>query len=38
MEAHALKDWLKEFRRDWPAMLGGEELALWRDVELNALS
>jgi EAL domain-containing protein (putative c-di-GMP-specific phosphodiesterase class I) len=38
LEAHALKDWLEEFRREWPAMLGDEELALWRDVELDALS
>jgi EAL domain-containing protein (putative c-di-GMP-specific phosphodiesterase class I) len=38
MEPQALKGWLNEFRRDWPAMLGHEELALWRDVELDTLS
>ena len=37
MQPQALKGWLKEFRRDWPAMLGDEELELWRDVELNTL-
>jgi EAL domain-containing protein (putative c-di-GMP-specific phosphodiesterase class I) len=37
MEPRALKRWVKEFRREWPALLGDEELALWRDVELDTL-
>jgi len=32
-----LKAWHDEFRERWPAMLGEEELALWRDVEADAL-
>jgi EAL domain-containing protein (putative c-di-GMP-specific phosphodiesterase class I) len=38
LEPHRLKPWRDEFRQAWPAMLGGEELALWRDLETNALS
>jgi EAL domain-containing protein (putative c-di-GMP-specific phosphodiesterase class I) len=38
MEPQALKGWLADFRPRWPAMLGKEELALWRDVEVNSLS
>jgi EAL domain-containing protein (putative c-di-GMP-specific phosphodiesterase class I) len=37
LEPQALKGWITEFRPRWPAMLGKEELALWRDVELNSL-
>jgi EAL domain-containing protein (putative c-di-GMP-specific phosphodiesterase class I) len=37
MEPRALKDWLREFRLRWPTMLAREELALWRDFELNSL-
>jgi EAL domain-containing protein (putative c-di-GMP-specific phosphodiesterase class I) len=37
MEPRALKGWLGEFRARWPAMLAREELALWRDFELNSL-
>jgi EAL domain-containing protein (putative c-di-GMP-specific phosphodiesterase class I) len=33
-----LKPWRDEFRERWPAMLGEEELALWRDVEADTLS
>ena len=33
-----LKGWQKEFRHRWRELISGEELALWRDVELNALS
>jgi EAL domain-containing protein (putative c-di-GMP-specific phosphodiesterase class I) len=33
-----LKAWRDEFRERWPAMLGEQELALWRDVEADALS
>jgi EAL domain-containing protein (putative c-di-GMP-specific phosphodiesterase class I) len=32
-----LKAWRDEFRERWPAMLGEEELALWSDVEADAL-
>jgi EAL domain-containing protein (putative c-di-GMP-specific phosphodiesterase class I) len=32
-----LKPWRDEFRRNWPRMLGKEELALWRDLETNTL-
>jgi EAL domain-containing protein (putative c-di-GMP-specific phosphodiesterase class I) len=38
MEPRALKDWLRHFRPRWPALLGEEELALWRDVEVDSLS
>jgi len=38
MEPRALKGWVTEFRRTWPAMLGDQELALWRSVELDSLS
>ena len=38
LEPHRLKPWRDEFRQAWPAMLGGEELALWPDLETNALS
>jgi EAL domain-containing protein (putative c-di-GMP-specific phosphodiesterase class I) len=37
MDPRALKDWLRDFRPRWPAMLAREELALWRDFELNSL-
>src|SRR5881398_1163980 len=36
MDPRALKDWLRDFRPRWPAMLAREELALWRDFELNS--
>ena len=38
IEPEELKPWKNEFRRRWPALLGDEELALWRDVEADALS
>ena len=37
LEPGKLKEWRNEFRQHWPAMLGEEELALWRDLEANAL-
>ena len=37
LEPEKLKPWRDEFRQRWPAMLGGEELALWRDLEADAL-
>ena len=38
MPPEVLGGWITEFRHRWPAMLAHEELALWRDVELNSLS
>ena len=38
LEPAALKDWIKSFRRAWPKMLAEEKLALWSDVEPDALS
>src|SRR5215213_10817385 len=37
LEPHKLKAWRDEFRQRWPTLLGGEELALWRDVEADPL-
>ena len=37
LEPHKLKHWRDEFRYRWPAMLEGEELALWRDFEPDSL-
>jgi EAL domain-containing protein (putative c-di-GMP-specific phosphodiesterase class I) len=33
-----LKAWKAKFRHAWPAMIAEEKLALWSDVEANALS
>ncbi len=33
----ALKGWIQKFRRAWPAMIAEGKLALWGDVEANAL-
>jgi EAL domain-containing protein (putative c-di-GMP-specific phosphodiesterase class I) len=38
LEPKALKPWKAKFRRGWPAMIAEEKLALWGDVEANALS
>ena len=38
LEPTALKAWKSKFRRAWPAMVSEERLALWGDVEANALS
>jgi EAL domain-containing protein (putative c-di-GMP-specific phosphodiesterase class I) len=38
MEPHLLNDWQREFRRKWPSMLADAKLALWGDVETDALS
>ncbi len=38
LEPKALKPWKGKFRRGWPAMIAEEKLALWGDVEANALS
>ena len=37
LEPEKLKPWIEEFRRRWPQLIGNEELALWRDLEANAL-
>ena len=37
IEANALGPWKKSFRRQWPKMMAQEPLALWGDVEANAL-
>ena len=38
LEPAALKPWIARFRRAWPAMIADEKLALWGDVEADALS
>jgi EAL domain-containing protein (putative c-di-GMP-specific phosphodiesterase class I) len=38
LEPQALKGWKSKFRRAWPAMVAEEKLALWGDVEADALS
>jgi EAL domain-containing protein (putative c-di-GMP-specific phosphodiesterase class I) len=38
LEPRALKGWKTRFRRAWPAMIADEKLALWGDVETDALS
>lgn len=37
LEPAALKSWVGKFRRAWPAMIAEEKLALFGDVETNAL-
>jgi len=37
LEPKAVKAWVQRFRRAWPAMIAEEKLALWGDVEANAL-
>jgi EAL domain-containing protein (putative c-di-GMP-specific phosphodiesterase class I) len=37
LEPEKLKPWRDTFRHRWPALLGKEELALWPDLESNAL-
>jgi EAL domain-containing protein (putative c-di-GMP-specific phosphodiesterase class I) len=37
IQAQALKSWIQKFRRAWPAMIAEEKLALWADVEPDAL-
>ena len=37
LEPSALKLWKQKFRRAWPAMIAEERLALWGDVEADAL-
>ena len=37
LEPKVLKGWVQKFRRAWPAMIAEEKLALWGDVEADAL-
>ena len=37
LEPEKLKSWNEEFSKRWPHLIGHEELALWRDLETNAL-
>jgi len=37
LEPGKLQEWRDAFRARWPVLLGEEELALWRDVEADAL-
>ena len=38
LEPDAIPQWKKEFRSCWPSLLSEEKLALWGDVESDALS
>jgi EAL domain-containing protein (putative c-di-GMP-specific phosphodiesterase class I) len=38
LDADALKAWKQKFRKAWPRMLEEEKLALWSNVETDALS
>jgi EAL domain-containing protein (putative c-di-GMP-specific phosphodiesterase class I) len=37
LEPQALGSWKRAFRRNWPKMIAEEPLALWSDVEADAL-
>jgi EAL domain-containing protein (putative c-di-GMP-specific phosphodiesterase class I) len=37
LEPAALKPWVNKFRRAWPAMIAEEKLALWAEVEADAV-
>jgi EAL domain-containing protein (putative c-di-GMP-specific phosphodiesterase class I) len=37
LEPELLSSWKRSFRRDWPRLMGAEPLALWGDVEADAL-
>ena len=37
LEPRSIKAWEQRFRRAWPAMIAEEKLALWGDVEADAL-
>ena len=38
MKPEEIKDWKRDFRRRWPSLMADDNLALWSDVEANALS
>ncbi|HYG25757.1 MAG TPA: EAL domain-containing protein, partial [Caulobacteraceae bacterium] len=37
LEPDDLGEWIEEFRKRWPQLIGEESLALWSDVETNTL-
>jgi EAL domain-containing protein (putative c-di-GMP-specific phosphodiesterase class I) len=37
LDPENLKGWIQKFRRAWPALIAEEKLALWGDVEADAL-
>ena len=37
MDPDQLKPWKQEFRRRWPSLMADDNLALWSDVEADAL-
>ena len=37
MEPAELKPWKEQLKRRWPALMADDNLALWGDVEANAL-
>jgi EAL domain-containing protein (putative c-di-GMP-specific phosphodiesterase class I) len=37
LEPDKLKPWMDEFHHRWPQLIGSEELALWGDLEADAL-
>src|SRR5207342_3023453 len=37
LDPKSLKSWIQKFRRAWPAMIAEEKLALWGNVEADAL-
>ena len=37
MEPDSLKDWNRQFRGRWPALMADDNLALWGDVEADSL-
>jgi EAL domain-containing protein (putative c-di-GMP-specific phosphodiesterase class I) len=38
LDPQAIKGWKAKFKRAWPALIAEEKLALWGDVEADALS
>jgi len=38
IDPRELKSWKEQFRRSWPSLMADERLALWGDVEPDALS
>jgi EAL domain-containing protein (putative c-di-GMP-specific phosphodiesterase class I) len=38
IDPRGLRSWKEQFRREWPSLMADERLALWSDVEPDALS
>lgn len=38
LDPSELKEWTQSFRKSWPGMIADDKLALWSDVETDALS